>query len=281
MTYNTPMQASVSFLINGEADQPISPLERGLHYGDGVFRTLRVQGQVPSHWHLHYQKLNADCMAIAIPCPSATLLLADIEQLTQGVGASTLSVIKIIITRGIGQRGYTPATGNAPTRIVLHYAMPHYPMSYADVGVRLYRCKTQCIRQPSQLVGVKHLNRLENVLARMEQQDDSYFDGVLLNARAEVIECTSSNIFARFADNLLTPDLKQFGISGITRDRILQSAHKLKLNPIVTSITFRQLLSADEIIICNSLYGAFQVQKIENKLFSWAPLSEQLRDILL
>jgi 4-amino-4-deoxychorismate lyase len=255
------MAHAQSYLINGSFDATISPLDRGFAYGDGVFRTLVMREGVPESWPQHYQKLVADCAVINIVCPSAELLMSDLQQLFL---PDDVAVAKIIITRGEGNRGYTPPPITAPMRVVVKSPMPQYAEERFVDGVNLMVCETRLALQP-RLAGIKHLNRLENVLARMEWNDPGIADGILLDTNSNVIECTAANIFARFGDTLITPSLAGCGVAGITRQRIIELAHTLALKVKTETMLLEQLLTADEVMICNSLYGAFQVKSVQVK----------------
>lgn len=252
------------YLVNGSFNQAISPFDRGFAYGDGVFRTIKIVGGLPQHWPQHYQKLVADCAAINIVCPSAELLMSDLSQLFLADSETEYhpTVAKIIITRGEGNRGYTPPAITAPMRVVLKSDMPDYPESRFSEGVTLTVCETRLAEQPK-LAGIKHLNRLENVLARMEWHNPDIAEGIMLNMHDNVIECTAANIFARFGDALITPDLQQCGVAGITRQRIIELAPTLSLKPAVETFNLEKLYQADEVVICNSLYGAWQVKAVQ------------------
>ena len=270
-----------SYLINGSFNQAISPFDRGFAYGDGVFRTLVMRNGVPESWPQHYQKLVADCAVINIVCPSAELLMSDLQQLflidTQSEENS--SVAKIIITRGEGNRGYTPPPITAPMRVVTKSPMPEYPETRFTDGVNLTVCETRLAAQPL-LAGIKSLNRLENVLARMEWNSPDIADGILLDANDNVIECTAANIFARFSNTLITPSLTQCGIAGVTRQRIIELAHTFSLKISIETFSLEKLLSADEVIVCSSLYGAFQVKSIQEKFIKTASLATNIRGAL-
>ena len=258
------------YLVNGSFNQAISPFDRGFAYGDGVFRTIKMQGGLPEYWPQHYQKLVADCAAINIVCPSAELLMSDIALLfsADAGNENAAAVAKIMITRGEGTRGYTPPAITAPMRVVLKSAIPDYPQTRFTQGVTLTVCETRLAAQPK-LAGIKTLNRLENVLARMEWHSpgisNELAEGIMLDTQGNVIECTAANIFARFGNVLITPSLQQCGIAGITRQRIIDLAPTLKLQAAVETFDLKKLYSADEVIICSSLYGAWQVQKIDDK----------------
>jgi 4-amino-4-deoxychorismate lyase len=267
------MTRTHSYLINGSFDATISPFDRGFAYGDGVFRTLVMRNGAPESWPQHYQKLVADCAVINIVCPSAELLMSDLQQLFL---LDEVAVVKIIITRGEGNRGYTPPPITAPMRVVTKSAMPEYPEERFSVGVNLQVCETRLALQPK-LAGIKHLNRLENVLARMEWNDPKIADGILLDTNDNVIECTAANIFARFGDTLITPSLVQCGVAGITRQRIIELAHTLSLKTSVETFNLEKLFAADEVIICNSIYDAWQVRKIDEKTIKAHGLGANIR----
>lgn len=265
------------YLINGKPLAGLSVIDRGLAYGDGVFRTFLVSNGVPYHWELQYQKLTQDCRALDIACPSNEELLLDIKALFNE-GAN--GVAKIIVTRGESSRGYAVPDGIQPNRIVVKSALPTYPSNNQTQGVKLHLCDLKLGLQP-RLAGVKHLNRLENVIARMEWSDPNIADGILLDSNDNVIECTMSNIFARFGSELITPSLDQCGVAGIARLRIIEHAKLLNLNVKIETLKLDKLMQANEIIICNSLFGAWQVVSFNGKQWAKQGLDNQLREILL
>lgn len=270
------MTSPQQFLINGRSEATLSPIDRGFTYGDGVFRTIRVHQGIPDNWTLHYRKLAEDCNVLGIVCPEADLLLADIERLfTPGEEA----VAKIIITRGEGARGYAVPCVMQPTRVVIKTPFPDYPRANYLEGVQLHLCSLRLSYQPL-LAGIKHLNRLENVMARMEWTDSAIADGLLLDEHGHVIECTMSNVFARFNNTLVTPKLDKCGVAGVTRQRILEAASNLGYRSEVTLIPLVKLMQADELITCNSLYGTWQVRVFNGRQWQQQGLAAQLRNIL-
>lgn len=275
------MLRAQSFIINGSFDHTISPLDRGFAYGDGVFRTMIVRSGLPECWPQHYQKLVADCAAIKIVCPSAELLISDLQQLfsKKEVTEHSVSVVKIIITRGEGERGYAPPAITNPLRVLIKTDMPAYPSRYFSEGIHLHVCNTVLAAQPL-LAGVKHLNRLENVLARLEWTDPNIVDGIMLDSAQHVIECTSANIFICNGNTLVTSSLNQCGVAGITRQRIIDLAHVIGLTVKVESFNLDRLFAADAVIITNSLYGAFQVKGIQQKTWVQTSLAADMREIL-
>ena len=124
------MSRSQTYIVNGSFDYAISPLDRGFAYGDGVFRTMVVRQGLPECWPQHYQKLVADCAAIKIVCPSAELLISDIQQLfsEQEIAENLSAVVKIIITRGEGERGYAPPAITNPLRVLIRRCRGRHPV---------------------------------------------------------------------------------------------------------------------------------------------------------
>lgn len=267
---------SPSYLINGRSDAVISPLDRGFAYGDGIFRTMKIRDGLPVLWSQHYAKLVEDCNVLRIVCPSADILLADIRQL---FSTDQNGVAKIMVTRGEAARGYALPALAQPTRVVIKASLPNYPTGYEQEGVGLHLCQLRLPEQPA-YAGIKHLNRLENVMARMEWSDAAYADGLLLDTAGNVIECTMSNLFARYGSDLVTPDLTKCGVAGITRQQILDLAPRLGLNANVAQLSLEKLLQADEVIICNSLYGAWQVRSVAGADWGKQHTAAQLRTLI-
>jgi 4-amino-4-deoxychorismate lyase len=264
------------FLINGRKDTCLTPLDRGFAYGDGVFRTFRIWHQIPECWERHYRKLSDDCNALGIVCPTAETLLSDMQRLC---GADEACVVKIVVTRGESLRGYAVPPLAQPNRAVIKAPLPEYPAHYFSEGVTLRTCSLRLSLQP-RLAGIKHLNRLENVLARMEWVDGQIADGLLLDINGHVVECTMSNLFMRTGNQLITPDLSRCGVSGVTRERIMEIAGLLGYRVEVASFRLEKLLKAEEVIICNSLFGAWQVRGLDDVTWPTGVLAARLREAL-
>src|SRR5690606_6972959 len=230
------------------------------------------------NWKGHYAKLKADCDALHIDCPESSLLLDDIARLF--AHHKDKAVAKIIITRGIGARGYAIQDQMPSNRIVLRSPYPQLPQEYFDQGVRLTVCQLRLSHQPK-LAGVKHLNRLENVIARSEWSDVRFADGILLDVDQNVIECTMSNLFIRNGTVLKTPDLTRCGVSGVTRQKILDLAPAMGYQVEISDIALNDLFEAEEVLICNSLIGVWQVRQIEQKQWPLDSTASCLRTRLL
>jgi len=270
------MPAPHIYLVNGRHDGGLTPFDRGFAYGDGVFRTFPVHGGRAQCWQRHYQRLQADCNVLGIVCPSEEILRDDMTRL---LDAEEDAVIKITITRGESARGYAVPPLAQPTRVMSKAPLPQYPEDRFSNGVTLHLCEMRLARQP-RLAGIKHLNRLENVLARMEWVDGQLADGLMLDEGGEVIEGTMSNLFIRSGDTLTTPDLSRCGVAGVTRERILELAPKLGYDTEIRHLRLPDIMDADEVIICNSLYGAWQVRRLVSHAWPLGILAARLREKL-
>jgi len=261
-------------LINGEANTVISSHDRGLLYGDGLFETMAVvAGQIPL-WSLHLARLQRGCERLRLPCPSVELLQHDIAQLTDGIDRA---VIKLILTRGSGGRGYLAPNEPQLTRILQRHAWPDMPRTYWESGVKLIYCQQVLARQPA-LAGIKHLNRLEQVLARAEWDDPTIQEGLLADTQGDIIEAVSHNLFILRQDTLVTPDLNQCGVTGVMREYILTLLKDRAVPVQVAGLTRQDVLSADAVFLCNSVHGIWPVCDIEGKHYPLNPLVCDLRD---
>ena len=259
-------------LVNGTAGDAVSALDRGLGYGDGVFRTFLLRGGKPVLWRRHYAKLASDCNALGIACPAADILTRDVETLAAG---EPDSVVKIIVTRGSAPRGYAFSRTIAPTRIVSSSPMPAYPHEYYDRGVRVHRCRLRLAAQPA-LAGVKHLNRLEQVLARAEWNDPAIAEGVLCDADDKIIGGVMSNLFLVRDGVLVTPDLKRCGVAGVTRALVLELARENGLAARIDEICIDDLLAAEAVLLVNSVIGVWQVAALDRKTWRRSIFSDQI-----
>lgn len=263
-------------LINGLPTESIRVFDRGLLYGDGVFRTLLVKAGRSLCWQHHYEKLHRDCAALGITCPSEAILTAEMSDIIQ---KDPDCVLKVIVTRGEGLRGYAVQQGIVPTRILMASPIPQYPSSYYSDGVKLHLCKMRLAIQPH-LAGIKHLNRLENVLARREWSSPEIAEGIMLDMEGSVIEGTMSNLFLLQGNTLYTPDLRGCGVSGVQRARIMKMAGRLDVVVKVEKLTLARIFDADEVVLCNSVIGAWQVRELTEKIWPTGDLAKRLRSLL-
>jgi len=248
-------------IINGLPGEEISAADRGLLYGDGIFRTMRLSDRRIVHWAYHYRKLQQDCAALLLPCPEARLLESEIEQLAW---ERPDGVVRLTLTRGVGPRGYAPPANAHPNRILSLSPLPALNPEWAEQGVRLYLCELRLSAQP-RLAGVKHLNRLENVLAAAEWNDPTISEGLLRDEAGRVIGGVRSNLFCWRDGVLLTPDLSRCGVAGVQRQRILEWALQSGQPLEVRDLMLDEILAADEVFVCNSVFGLWPVRELAGR----------------
>jgi 4-amino-4-deoxychorismate lyase len=237
--------------INGVDASCLPADDRGLAYGDGVFRTLECCNGVPRLWCWQLARLASDAAALGLALPDEAVLLSELALACDGIERA---VAKIVLTRGQGPRGYAIREGCRQTLLVSAESWDGYPPAWAVDGIALAWCTLRLGLQP-RLAGIKHLNRLENVLARSDLQGSGCQEGLLLDAEGRVIEGTMSNLFLRRGDEWLTPRLDRCGVAGALRAWVLAQtgAREVFVEP-------RAVLDADELFVCNSLAGIWPVQ---------------------
>lgn len=250
-------------LINGEPGRRVSIQDRGFQYGDGLFETILVRDDKPQYWRQHMQRLHKGCQRLKLDFPSEKILFQEAEFVMEN---QRDGVLKVILTRGKGGRGYRPGAGVAVTRVLSMHPSPDYPESWSQQGVAVRFCEQRLSDNPT-LAGLKHLNRLEQVLARMEW-DQQFQEGIMCDIRGNVIEGTMSNVFMLEGKDLITPQLLSCGVAGIMRRQVIRQACGLGLNVIERDITPEALLSSDGCFLTNSIIGLWPIRELAER--EWA-----------
>jgi len=260
----------IECLVNGEISNFVDTANRGLNYGDGLFETVAVQGSRPRRWQAHMDRLGAGCERLGIPMPPQALLLREVQTVSAGLPTA---VVKIVLVRDGPGRGYRPPDGNACTRIVSAHAYPDDVAAMAARGVRARVCDLKLAIQPA-LGGIKHLNRLEQVLASAETFAAGVTEGILFDREDHVISAISANIFLVMEDRLLTPRLDRCGIRGVMRSQILAAfGARCELRRMLVDM----VREADEIFICNSVRGIIPVVAIDEQNYQIGPVTREIQ----
>ena len=248
-------------LVNGTRSGEVSATDRGLAYGDGIFRTFPARRGRALHWARQFAKLAHDCTALGILPPAADALERDVVTACEG---ERDCAVKIIVTRGPARRGYGYGGGDAPTRIVSSEALGAHAAAHAESGVSVRLCTLRLSHQPA-LAGLKHLNRLENVIARSEWSDPAIAEGILLDLDERVIGGTMTNIFVVRDGIVMTPPLNRCGVAGVTRDRVIEAARALSLPCCVRALSWADVLDSEEVFLVNSLAGVWPVRALDGR----------------
>jgi 4-amino-4-deoxychorismate lyase len=253
---------SVALLVNGlqptDRAHALGIDDRGLQYGDGVFETaLLARGRI-RFLEDHLLRLEAGCLRLGFACPERAVLLKDLGVLTAGRGEG---ILKITVTRGVGGRGYRPPDKPTPTRILALYPLVD-PTPPPGTGIVVRWCETRLGRNPG-LAGIKHLNRLEHVLAQAEWRDPDIAEGLMLDTEGEVVAATSGNVFIVREGTLCTPDLRYCGIRGVMRGRVLGAARSIGLSVEEQPLWRSDIDAASELFITNAVRGIRPVIALE------------------
>ena len=261
-------------LVNGEISTLVGTANRGLNYGDGLFETLLVQSGRPHRWQAHMDRLGIGCERLGLSMPPQSILLREVQTVSAGL---VDAVVKIIITRGGGDRTYMPPVGEDCVRIVSAHRFPKGIAKLARKGVRARICDLRLAIQPA-LGGMKHLNRLEQVLAAAELREAGAAEGILLDRDDHVVCAVSANIFLVMDGRLLTPRLDLCGVRGVVRAHILANfAARCEQR----RVTHDMLQEADEVFICNTVKGIVPVTAIDEHEYEIGLVTRELQTWLM
>jgi 4-amino-4-deoxychorismate lyase len=265
--------------LNGTAATALPLPDRGLEFGDGLFETLLLKGGLPLYSELHLARLQAGCRALMFPdCNDAVA-----AQLQQAAAANAArdwrwSALRVTLTRGAGPRGYAPPEKAEPRIIIAVTRLPEMSLQL-PVPARLGLASVRWSAQPL-LAGLKHLNRLENVLASREYRDAGYDEAVMLDQWSRPISVVAGNLFALCDDQLLTAPLQSCGIAGTRRDLIMRRwAPALGLTVREEFMSVDQLQGAQEVFYSNSLLGIRPVASFGKVTWSEHPVCESLHQL--
>lgn len=252
-------------LINGQRDAAWPVFDRGLQFGDGLFETMLCRDGAAVHFEQHWQRLQRGCQRLGILCPdiAGTVRAAIAEH------GGARAVSKLIVTRGSSRRGYQAPQPDCPNWTLTVAEAP--PVADHSAGVALHLCATRLPADPL-LAGVKHLNRLHQVLARREW-DQQFHDGLLCDHGGAVIEGCAHNLFIVERGRLATPDLSHGGVDGIMRQQVLAWCRAQGLAATVERLPQQRVLAADEVFLTNALNGVVPVRAIGGATFRPGPVT--------
>ena len=261
-------------LVNGEISTFVKTTNRGLNYADGLFETLSVHHGRPRRWQAHMDRLGAGCECLGLAMPPQAILLREVQTVSAGLPDA---VVKIVLTRDGQGRGYLPPENKVCVRIVSAHNYPDGITEFAREGVKARVCKLRLAIQPA-LGGIKHLNRLEQVLASAELRAIGATEGILLDREEHVVSAVAANIFLVMEDRLITPRMDLCGVRGVVRGQIL-AAFAVRCEQ--RRVLLDMLLEADEVFICNSVRGIVPLTAIDGQEYKIGPVTRELQRWLL
>ncbi len=263
-------------LVNGHESELIPVSDRGFQYGDGLFETLLVENGEPQFLDRHLERLRIGCERLKIEFPGGEVLSQEAFRISR---PSESAILKIMVTRGCGGRGFRIPDSIHPTRVLSIHPGPDYPVDFQTRGIRTILCKNRLGINPS-LAGLKHMNRLEQILARSEWASPEIQEGLMLDSDGNVIEGTMSNLFLVRNGALRTPDLSRCGVAGILRSLVLEIARSNRIGIGIEAITLDDLEKADEIFVTNCVIGLWPVVEFEQKVYPIGRLTRRIMQCL-
>lgn len=241
-------------LVNGEPAQSVSVTDRGLQYGDGLFETIAVRDGCPRLIERHLARLRLGCERLGIAAPDPGALTHEVVR----VAGPGRAIVKIILTRGGEGRGYRPPDDGRVTRICRRFDWPVHEYPWHDTGVEVRWCRTRLALQPL-LAGCKHLNRLEQVLARAEWADPRVPEGLMTDAEGCVVSGTQSNLFMARGGELLTPAIDRCGVMGVVRAAVIDAARREGVRVQECRLDPADVMAADELFLTNAIIGVWPI----------------------
>lgn len=246
-------------LVDGAATHPPLAGDRGLAYGDGVFETIAWRAGAPLAWDAHLARLVRGCEVLRLPAVDAATLRAEAARVAAGLERA---VVKIVITRGDGGRGYRPPASPSPRRLVAAHDWPAHADDAPDAGARVWIC-AHPLSVNRRTAGLKHLNRLDQVLASAEWPSEAHFEGLMLDPEGHLVEGTRSNLFVVRDGALRTPYLGRCGVAGVVRAAVLDACRRLDVPVAEDVLDVDELRAADEVFLTNSVIGVRSVTTID------------------
>jgi 4-amino-4-deoxychorismate lyase len=247
-------------IVNGRRQQQITITDRALQYGDGCFTTMAFRNGHLEFFSNHIERLKLACKTLHIDFEN----WSELEHcIFNSLKITDDCVVKVIITRGEGGRGYSPEGAIDPSYIITHHTIPLHYASWQSEGIKITVSPIMLACQPL-LAGIKHLNRLEQVLVKQSLVKTSYDDVVVCDYQQKIIETSVGNLFW-YKDNVwYTPNLSGSGVEGVMRNQVmaLMQENGLECQVVVQDVSV--LYSAQELFICNSLMSLVPVMSLFN-----------------
>jgi 4-amino-4-deoxychorismate lyase len=266
---STPLEVWVNGKAVANSKAALDVMDRGLNYGDGLFETTLIHSGQIRFIDSHLARLREGCKRLRLSCLERALL----EEIVQIASTTQEGILKIVLTRGSAGRGYRPDPNTESTRILSLYPMPS---SHAVPGLRLRWCEMRLSRN-ERLAGLKHLNRLEQVLAQSEWQPEEADEGLMMDTAGEVVCATAANLFVVREGVLITPDLRYCGVEGVMRAQVLRAAEALHLSVSVEPIWPDDLTRSSELFITNAVRGIRSVASLTDIEWTTTAVADRLR----
>jgi 4-amino-4-deoxychorismate lyase len=262
--------------VDGVPRADASVLDRGLHYGDGLFETLAAPGGAVRFLALHLKRLTQGCERLGIAVPDPELLRRELATAAAGGDA----IVKLIVTRGPARaRGYAVSGDETPSRMLLRYPWAGEDREAMRAGVRVRIADLKLAENPM-LAGIKHLNRLEQVLARLEWDDAQIAEALLFSGSGALVSGTMSNVFLVQGGRLRTPRLDRCGVAGVMREVVGSLAAGAGVDCERCALDLEDLNRAEELFLTSALTGIRPVVEVAGRRLAIGPVTRRLQAAL-
>ena len=247
-------------IINGQFQDCVDATERAVQYGDGCFTTMAFAEDKVQMWQQHQARLLNDCQRLGIEFTHWQALQDSASVLIAKAGHSS-GVLKIIISRGKGGRGYSPLNVLAPSYMMSCHRSPNHYVDWQQQGISLGLSPIKLARQPL-LAGIKHLNRLEQVLVKQALDFTEFDDALVCDTNDNIIEASAANVFWLYDGQWFTPSLVESGVDGVMRNAVCELLTSLSQPVTEVSQKFTADFAAEEMFICNALMAIVPVTSL-------------------
>lgn len=259
-------------VINDAAQPQVAAGCRALQYGDGVFTTIAVKRGQPELWPLHLARLQLAVTRLAITEPDWQAIAQAVYQ--QAAVHTEPAVLKLLLSRGIGGRGYAPVNCSKPVVYLYHAVMPDY-RQWQQQGLSVGMAQLQLAIQPA-LAGLKHTNRLEQVLLKQELAETGFDDLLVTDQQQQLTEATAANVFYQLEGNWYTPPLHLAGVAGVMRQHILASQPQIRERILPLS----ELAQVQAMFLTNALLGIAPVRQLNSSALSINAVQQLQQEML-
>ncbi len=276
MIHEAPLKLD-RVLVNGRPDQQVSPLDRALHFGDGLFETIACRRGRPRFLSLHLERLQLGCARLGLDAGNLEDIRTEVRALA---GEVHEAIVKVVLTRGAAlARGYGVTGREKATRITFRYAWPQETRTESQDGIQA-RTATLRLGENPALAGLKHCNRLEQVLARREWTDPGIAEALVFSSSGKLVSGTMSNVFIVEESGLRTPRLDLCGVAGVMRRVVLREATRAGISVHEAALSAEDLQKADEVFLTNARIGIWPLRALDGRVMRPGTLTRRLQELL-
>ena len=277
MTHEGHAASIERVLLNGKPEQQVSPFDRAVHFGDGLFETIACRAGQPRFLSLHLERLLLGCQRLGIDPGNLDELRAEVRAVA---GEVQNAIVKVILTRGTAlARGYSVTGREKATRITFRYAWPSETSTESQDGIRARTGQLRLGENPA-LAGLKHCNRLEQILARQEWSDPGIAESLLFSSSGRLVSGTMTNVFIVEGSRLRTPRMDLCGVAGVMRRVVLREAERAGIAVQEDVLGVDDVRKANELFVTNARIGIWPLRELDGRALQPGPVTRQLQQIM-